>query len=142
MSFKSFILLFFIGYSYSISITPDKYIDKWKIEGGSIIEIYKDGNLFHGKIHKRAEHPISNFNGLDNKNPNTHLRTRSLIGMDILQNLYFDEGALSGGTIYNADSGKSYTVKVWIDPEDTNLCYIRAYKGILFKTFEAKRYFD
>lgn len=123
-------------------ITPDAYIDMWQIEGGSIIEIYKDGNTFFGKIKTRAKNPISNFNGLDNKNPNPSLRKRQLIGMDILNNLTYNEGELSGGTIYNADSGKTYDVKVWIDPDNKDICFIRAYKGILFKTFEAKRVRD
>ena len=131
-----FLSILFVG---DTVITPETYIGKWKIEGGSIIEIYKKDQLFFGKIHTRAEKPISNFNGLDNKNPDEALRMRQLVGIDILDNLSFDEGELSGGTIYNADSGKKYTVKVWIDKEDTNVCYIRAYLGIIFKTFEARR---
>ncbi len=120
-------------------ISPETYIGKWQIEGGSIIEIYQNGNKFFGKIDKRAEHPLSNFNGLDNKNPIKELQGRPLVGMDILDNLSYKDGVLSGGTIYNADSGKSYIVKVWIDSDDINICYIRAYKSILFKTFTAKR---
>lgn len=127
---------FLIGY---ISIKPETYIGRWEITGGSIIEIYRNGTKFYGKIHKRAENPLSNFNGLDNKNPIKKLQGRPLIGMDILDNLNFKDGILSGGTIYNADSGKSYIVKVWIDSDDINTCYIRAYKSILFKTFTAKR---
>ncbi len=127
---------FLIGY---ISISPETYIGKWQITGGSIIEIYRDGDTFYGKIYKRAENPLSNFNGLDNKNPIKELQGRPLVGMNILENLSFKDGVLSGGTIYNADSGKSYIVKVWIDSEDINICYIRAYKSILFKTFTAKR---
>ncbi|MBQ4802061.1 DUF2147 domain-containing protein [Aquimarina sp. MMG015] len=121
------------------SISPETYIGKWQIEGGSIIEIYQNKDLFFGKINRRAENPISNFNGLDNKNPDQKLRQRPLLGMDILNNLSFKDGELDGGTIYNADSGKTYTVKVWIDSDNQDKCYIRAYKGILFKTFEAVR---
>ncbi|WP_108804161.1 DUF2147 domain-containing protein [Aquimarina sp. Aq107] len=124
---------------YNSSISPETYIGKWQIEGGSIIEIYRNKDLFFGKINRRAENPISNFNGLDNKNPDQKLRQRPLLGMDILNNLSFIDGELDGGTIYNADSGKTYSVKVWIDSDNQDKCYIRAYKGILFKTFEAIR---
>ncbi|WP_378187791.1 DUF2147 domain-containing protein [Aquimarina sp. W85] len=129
-------LMLFLG---SSSIQPESYLGDWKIEGGSIIHIYQKGEVFHGKIVKRAEHPISNHNGLDNKNPDSNLRNRELVGIDILENLKFNDGVLSDGTIYNADSGYSYTVKLWIDQDNMNLCYIRAYKGFLFKTFEASR---
>ncbi|WP_298540197.1 DUF2147 domain-containing protein [uncultured Aquimarina sp.] len=132
-------LFLFLASIYVLSIKPETYIGKWRIEGGSIIEIYKNGDHFYGKINKRAEQPISNLNGLDNKNPNPSLRQRQLLGIDILNNLSFEDGELSGGTIYNADSGKTYTVKVWIDSDNIDLCFIRAYKGILFKTFEATR---
>ncbi|GAA3520812.1 hypothetical protein GCM10022393_38870 [Aquimarina addita] len=128
-----------ISFFNVISVNSDTYIGQWIIEGGSIIEIYEKDHLFYGKIYKRAEKPISNLNGLDNKNPDKNLRNRPLLGMVILDNLSFIEGELSGGTIYNADSGKKYTVKVWIDPDNIDLCFIRAYKGFLFKTFEAKR---
>ncbi|MDH7445546.1 DUF2147 domain-containing protein [Aquimarina sp. 2201CG14-23] len=133
------IFIAFISVLFLSSIKPETYVGKWRIEGGSIIEIYTEGDIFFGKIDKRAEQPISNLNGLDNKNPDHKLRNRSLLGMDILENLSFNDGELSGGTIYNADSGKTYTVKVWIDPDNVNVCFIRAYKGILFKTFEATR---
>ncbi|PKV51621.1 uncharacterized protein DUF2147 [Aquimarina sp. MAR_2010_214] len=123
----------------SSSVSSDTYIGKWEITGGSVIEIYKDGDYFFGKINKRAKRPLSNLNGLDNKNPQKELQGRVLLGMNILENLSYKDGVLSGGTIYNADSGKSYIVKVWINSDDTDICYIRAYKSLLFKTFEARR---
>ncbi|MFL1895174.1 DUF2147 domain-containing protein [Aquimarina sp. 2-A2] len=138
MIYKIILSCFLLFYSSS-SVSRDSYIGNWQIEGGSIIHIYRNEDVFSGKILKRAEHPISNLNGLDNKNPDIGLRDRQLIGIDILENLTYDEGVLSGGTIYNADSGHSYAVKLWIYPEDMNICYIRAYKGFLFKTFEATR---
>ncbi len=132
-----FILYCFTLYQPQVDIKA--YLGKWEITGGSIIEIYQKGNLLYGKINKRADHPISNRNGLDNNNPNEQLKSRKLLGIDILENLEYNDGVLSGGTIYNADSGSSYTVKVWIENDNLNTCYIRAYKSILFKTFEATR---
>ncbi|MCK8524158.1 DUF2147 domain-containing protein [Aquimarina sp. D1M17] len=138
--FAKFIVLFTLPFLLiSSEITPETYIGKWEIQGGSVIEIYRVQDIFYGKIFKRATNPLSNFNGLDNKNPNKELRSRPLLGIDILEKLTYKDGILSGGTIYNADSGKIYTVKVWIDSENKDLCYIRAYKSFLFKTFKAKR---
>ncbi len=139
MKFIFLLTLFFLIAPDSSSITSETYIGKWQITGGSIIEIYNDGDFFYGKIHKRAKNPLSNFNGLDNNNPVKELQKRPLLGMNILNELKYENGELSGGTIYNADSGKTYTVKVWINNEDINLCYIRAYKSFLFKTFKARR---
>jgi len=135
-----FIVLFAVFALFNTSdIPPEMYIGKWEITGGSIIEIYQRDQIFYGKINKRAINPISNFDGLDSKNPNPELKNRPLLGIDILNDLKYKDGLLHGGTIYNADSGKTYTVKVWIDSENPNTCYIRAYKSILFKTFKAQR---
>ncbi|MFC5044756.1 DUF2147 domain-containing protein [Aquimarina hainanensis] len=135
------IILFIIPFLFMCPATVDEeaYIGKWEIKGGSVIEIYKEKQVFYGKIYKRAAQPLSNLNGLDNKNPVKELRGRPIVGMIILDKLTYNEGELSGGTIYNADSGKTYTVKVWINSDDLNVCYIRAYKGWVFKTFTAKR---
>lgn len=118
-------------------VSPNHYLGEWKIEGGSVIEIYQKEQHYFGKIVKRAAKPLSNLNGLDNKNPDSSLRGRKLVGCDIITNLSFNNEALVDGTIYNADSGKSYDVKLWIEKENLNRCYIRAYKAFLFKTFEA-----
>jgi uncharacterized protein (DUF2147 family) len=138
MKFIIFLVLSLLIVSSS-SVHPDMYIGKWEITGGSIIEIYQEREIFYGKIHKRAENPLCNLNGLDNKNPSKELQGRPLLGMVILDNLSYKDGVLSGGTIYNADSGKSYVVKVWINDDDPDICFIRAYKSFLFKTFEARR---
>ncbi len=144
MQFYSFLcafICFFCSHTDTPTITPTSYIGKWKIEGGSVIELYQKDQLFYGKICKRTANPRCNLNGLDNKNPDKTLRSRSLIGIDIINNLSYDteDQELSGGTIYNADSGKTYTVKMWITTDDVNTCFIRAYKGFLFKTFTATR---
>ena len=120
-------------------ISSKYYLGQWQIEGGSIIEIYPKDSLYFGKIIKRADKPLSNFNGLDNKNADIRLRKRKLVGCDIIMNLSLINGELVDGTIYNADSGKTYDVKLWIEEDDPDRCYIRAYKAFLFKTFEAKR---
>lgn len=133
------LFVFFSMISLYAQVSPKHYLGEWKIEGGSVIEIYQKEQHYFGKIVKRAAKPLSNLNGLDNKNPDNNLRGRKLVGCDIITDLSFNEGALVNGTIYNADSGKSYDVKLWIEKENPNRCYIRAYKAFLFKTFEAMR---
>lgn len=121
------------------TVTPDSYVGEWRIESGSIIEIYRNNDVFFGKILKRADKIITNENGLDNKNPDPKLRTRPIIGSIILKNLLFKEGQLAEGTIYNSDVGKTFDVKLWINEENLDVCNIQVSLGILHRTFKAHR---
>lgn len=132
-AFVCFILLYFS------TVTPDSYVGKWRIESGSIIEIYKNNNVFFGKILKRADNIITNENGLDNNNPDPKLRSRPIVGSIIMNKLLFKEGVLSDGTIYNADTGKTFDVKLWINEENLDICNIQVSIGILHRTFKAHR---
>jgi len=118
------------------------YLDKWKLTGGSVIEIYKKGAIFEGRIIQRSVFPIYNRNGLDNKNPIPALRNRTIVGATILNNLYFKNGELSGGTIYNSDSGKTYEVKLLIDENNTNVCHVVLFNNSQRKEFKIKRVVD
>jgi len=124
------------------SISPDTYLGKWKLTGGSIIEIYRDGDVFEGKIIQRSVFPLYNRDGLDNNNPNPILRKRAIVGLIILKNLYFKKNELSGGSIYNSDSGKTYEVKLLIDENNTNVCHVEILKENQIKKFKIKRVLD
>jgi uncharacterized protein (DUF2147 family) len=63
----------------------------------------------------------------DVRNSNINLRSRKIIGMDILYAYKYDakDHEWESGTIYNFDNGTEYHGKMWIDKED-NL-YIKGY---------------
>lgn len=130
------VILFFL---YANSINPDTYLGKWRLTGGSIIEIYREGEVFEGKIIQRSIFPLYNRDGLDNNNPNPMLRKRAIVGLVILNNLIFKENELSGGNIYNSDSGKTYEVKLLIDEGNTNVCHVEIFNNNEKKKFKIKR---
>lgn len=63
----------------------------------------------------------------DVRNSNIDLRSRKIIGMDILYDYKYDDKdhEWEGGTIYNFDNGTEYHGKMWIDKEDK--LYIKGY---------------
>jgi len=124
------------------SISPDTYLGRWKLTGGSVIEIYRQGDVFEGRIIQRSVFPLYNRNGLDNNNPNLTLRKRAIVGLVILKNLNFKDRELSGGSIYNSDSGKTYKVKLLIDENNTNVCHVEIFKDNQKKKFKLKRVLD
>jgi uncharacterized protein (DUF2147 family) len=124
------------------SICPDMYLGKWRLIGGSVIEIYRNGNVFEGRVIQRSVFPLYNRDGLDNKNPKPLLRKRAIVGLTILNDLYFKEGELLGGSIYNSDSGKTYKVKLLIDENNTNVCHVEIFNDSEKKDFKIKRVLD
>lgn len=133
------VILFFILVN---TISPNTYLGKWKLTGGSVIEIYRKGKFFEGRIIQRSAFPLYNRDGLDNNNPNPKLRKRAIIGLIILKNLYFSEGKLLGGSIYNSDSGNTYKVNLLINENNTNVCQVTIFSDNQKKRFKIKRLID
>lgn len=66
---------------------------------------------------------------LDEKNPDTTLRSRALRGQVILRNLHYDgDGKWSGGAIYEPDTGRTYKCLVEVITPDS--IKVRGFIGI------------
>ncbi len=100
-------------------------------EKKSHIEIYKNNDhLYEGKIIWLAE-PLNDFGQekKDHKNPNVLLRDNKLKGLTIIKQLkYIEENKWSNGTIYDARSGKTYSLNVSM--KDSNTLNMRGYMGV------------
>ncbi|MFN0048470.1 MAG: DUF2147 domain-containing protein [Cytophagales bacterium] len=89
------------------------------------IQIYKEGNKYFGKIIS-----IPNNNRKDDKNPDEKLRSRSVIGLVLLQNFEYKNGQWQNGTIYDVDSGTLYSSTLWFDGNDLKKLNLRGFVGI------------
>jgi len=114
----------------------DNIVGSWKTiddktgKPKSIVSIYKkDGNYF-GKIEKLLRKNPDNpkqicLNCKDSR------KNKSLIGMDIIENMTMVDGALEKGTILDPENGKIYNCKIWL--EDGKL-KVRGYIMFLYRT--------
>lgn len=78
------------------------------------IKIFKVGNEFVGEI-VWVKDPIDPKTGkpqLDVKNPEPDLRTRPVIGMRLMNGLEYDDGEWVDGSIYDANTGKTYSCQI------------------------------
>jgi len=92
-------------------------IGKWKLEDGSaIVEVYKNGNVYNGKI-VWLEKPTDadGTPAKDENNPDKALRSRQLIGLNMLHGLQKDGGEYSGGKIYDPGNGKTYNCSMKVE---------------------------
>ena len=85
-------------------------LGKWKLEDGTaIVEVYKSGDAFNGKIVWLQEPTEADGTpAVDNNNPDPALRKRQLIGLNMLHGLKPAGDEYSGGKIYDPVNGKTY----------------------------------
>ena len=96
----------------------------------SHIEIYQiDDDTYEGKIVWLAE-PLNELGEikLDKENPDKSLRNRKIQNLIIIEKLQFIEtNQWSNGSIYDARSGKTYSLNAKL--EDQNTLFMRGYIG-------------
>jgi uncharacterized protein (DUF2147 family) len=99
----------------------------WLPEKDGQLEIYQQGDKYFGRV---VSYDVAGQ--LDEKNPNPHLRSRPIVGVDLLSNFRHNEESARwlGGTIYDAKSGKTYKCRLWFENNDSNALWARGYIGI------------
>ncbi len=109
------------------------FLGKWLAQDkDGIVEIYQNGEKYHGKVVKLI--PETDENGqpfLDAKNPDKKKRNTPLLGMLTFFDFKYEEGILKSGKLYDPKSGKTYRGKLWI--EDGKL-KVRGYLGFFYET--------
>lgn len=92
-------------------------VGKWKLEDGSaIVEVYKIGDVYNGKI-VWLEKPTEDDGSpaVDSNNPDAGLRSRQLIGLNMLSGLKDTGKDYSGGKIYDPGNGKTYNCSMKVE---------------------------
>lgn len=113
-------------------------VGKWKLEDGSaIVEVYKQGDVFNGKI-VWLQHPTEadGSPAVDDKNPDSKLRSRKLIGLNMLSGLKKADGEYSGGTIYDPGNGKTYNCSMKVEGDVLKVRGSLDKRGLLGRTMD------
>jgi uncharacterized protein (DUF2147 family) len=118
--FVSYCFFLFFTFTVSAQQYTDAIIGKWKSEDQkTIVEIYKTGSTFSGKIVWQQNPNDANGNPRkDTENPDAAKRSRLLMGLLVLYHLKFEEGYWQDGEIYNSQNGETYDVDVWLEGND------------------------
>ena len=113
-------------------------VGKWKLEDGSaIVEVYKQGDVFNGKI-VWLQHPTEadGSPAVDDKNPDAKLRSRQLIGLNMLSGLKKNGGEYTGGTIYDPGNGKTYNCSMKVEGNVLKVRGSLDKRGLLGRTMD------
>jgi uncharacterized protein (DUF2147 family) len=127
-----------LSVSLSFAADEDKILGLWKTPGNDCkIEIFKGGIKYCGRIVwlKEPLYPADDVGGMagrpvvDRENPNPNLRSRPLIGLQLIEGFtYIGKNVWGKGTIYDPDNGKTYKCKMILS--DPNRLEVRGFIGI------------
>ena len=106
------------------SNNADKIVGRWiaNEDKNVIVQVYKSGTEFKAMIvwfddSDDKARPMATR--CDAKNPDKALRSRKLIGLEVLRGLIYnaEEDEWQDGHIYDPSSGKEYAAKAWLTTE-------------------------
>ncbi len=110
-------------------VTIDDETNKKK----SIVELYKSDGKLYGKITylfpREGREPNAKCTKCTDDRKNL-----PLIGLQIVRGLKWDGSAWEDGTIIDPENGKLYTVKMWLEPGNSNYLNVRGYIGPFYRT--------
>ena len=117
------LLTLFAGNSIGTTTNCDQIIGTWMASDKNIVvQVYKDGDSFKASIvwfddSDDKSKPMEER--LDYKNPDKSLRTRKILGMQVLKNLEYnaDSNSWENGVIYDAKNGHEWTSCACIDKD-------------------------
>lgn len=114
-------------------------IGKWKLDDGTaIVEVYKNGDAYNGKIVWLEEPTDADGTpAKDNNNPDPALRTRELIGLNMLSGLKKTaDNEYSGGKIYDPGNGKTYNCSMKVEGNVLKVRGSLDKRGLLGRTMD------
>ena len=113
-------------------------VGKWKLDDGSaIVEVYKSGDSYNGKI-VWLQNPTEadGSPAVDTNNPDKALRSRQLIGLNMLSGLKKTGSEYSGGKIYDPGTGKTYNCSMKVEGDVLKVRGSLDKKGLIGRTMD------
>ncbi len=126
---KTFVTAILIAIATVANATDPGIESTWfNQEKDGKIQIYKQGDLYHGKIIWLKEPTQNGKPKIDDKNPDPELAKKPLIGAVIIKNFTKkSDTEFVGGTIYDPKNGKTYSCKMTLKG---SIVDVRGYIGI------------
>ena len=113
-------------------------LGKWKLSTGTaIVEVYQEGDIYNGKIVwlKNPTRPDGSP-AVDQNNPDEKLRSRQLMGLNMLSNLKKKGSEYVGGVIYDPANGKTYYCSMEVEGEILKVRGSLDKRGFLGRTMD------
>lgn len=126
----TFVFLFFTSFA-TLAADPDDILGLWKNgEGTGIVQIYKKGDKYYGKIvWLKVTNDPDGTPRKDINNPEASLRSRPLKGLENLRGFqYAGDGKWENGNVYDPKTGNDYSCEMTL--VNPNTLEVRGFIGI------------
>lgn len=127
LNYKVFGFILLMLLIFSTASAQNQIIGNWLSEDkAGITSIYENSGKYFGKITwLKKPNDSKDIPFTDTENPDKSKRKQPLIGLIILKDFYYKSNKWEGGTIYDPESGTTYTCTMWL--ENTNTLKVRGY---------------
>jgi uncharacterized protein (DUF2147 family) len=129
--------IIFMMMPFAAALAQD-VVGKWKLEDGTaIVEVYKQGDAFNGKIVwlEKPDGPDGKP-AADRNNPDKSLQSRQIMGLNMLSGLKKDGNEYTGGKIYDPGNGKTYNCSMKVEGDILKVRGSLDKKGLLGRTMD------
>lgn len=113
----------------ALASEAERVVGRWLTKGDdATIEIYRDGQSFHGRIVSINEplYPQGHSSGragqpkMDRNNPDPDKRSQTIVGLTLLRGFeYAGENRWANGKIYNPRDGENYSCELTLNDNGT-----------------------
>ncbi|MBE9468788.1 MAG: DUF2147 domain-containing protein [Bacteroidetes bacterium] len=102
-------------------------------DGDSQVKVFKAANgKYYGNI-KWLKEPLEEDGTvkIDDENPNEKLRTKKILGLQLLKSFKFNtkKQEWEKGTIYDPKTGKTYSCFMWFEKNDITILHVKGFIG-------------
>ena len=131
---KFFVSAVLVALSFT-GISAQDILGRWKTDDGTaIVEVYKAGDAYNGKIVWLEEPTMKDGSPMkDVMNPDPSLRGRELMGLNLLSGLKPNGDKYDNGTIYDPASGKTYRCSMFLEK---GVLKVRGHVGPFHRTMD------
>jgi uncharacterized protein (DUF2147 family) len=138
--------LLFILTALLVSISTYAQSDSDKIKGiwlnhleNAKVEIFeRDGKYFGKIVWIDIPEDVDINLATDKNNPDPSLRSRRIMGLEMISDLKYDDGIWEDGKLYSPEKGKTVDCELEVS-ENNKILYVTASKGWFSKTLEWTR---
>lgn len=126
--FSLLLVMFFFSTLVARAQTENAILGVWyNTEKTAQVEILKKGSLFIGKIIWLKDPNPGGKPAVDKLNSDPKLKSRPIMGLNLLDGLRFSDGIWEDGTIYDPKSGKTYSCQLSI--KSPEILEVKGYIG-------------
>ena len=113
-------------------------VGKWKLEDGTaVVEVYKSGDVYNGKIvWLKNPTEADGSPAIDDLNPDPQLRTRQVLGLNMLSGLKKVGDEYTGGKIYDPGNGKTYNCSMKVEGDVLKVRGSLDKRGLIGRTMD------